>query len=154
MKRSFRAAVEASEILRPHLNAGLQALLSVDSDRIRAKHTRRITGSVNLDTALAASLPNSPRWDYGVGYRLKNSTSDIVHWIEVHPATDREAGIVVKKLAWLKQWIAADAQKLSCLDPRYIWISSGSTRLTPTAPALRQLAQLGCKNVGNTYSLD
>lgn len=112
---------------------------------------RRLTGSLNLDVALQEALPNAPRWDYGIGYRPNGEKADFVHWVEVHPASDREVPVVIAKLDWLKQWTTNNAPALATLACRYVWVSSGKTRLTPTAPALRHLATKGCQNVGRRH---
>lgn len=154
MPRSFRAAANASQALRQHVKSGLHALRRTDRTRVRARQPRRITGSLSLDEALAGTHPNSPRWDYGVGYRPSKNAEDVVHWIEIHPATDGEVESVETKLIWLKQWIRDEAPVLGRMECRFIWVSSGRTCLTPTSPALRRLAAKGCLHVGATYRIE
>lgn len=121
--------------------------------RVRARDSRRLAGSVDLDSALARKLPNEPRWDYAVGCRPANGNDDIVYWIEVHPATDADIPTVLAKLDWLKSWTGAHARELAALGQTFIWISSAKTRFTPTSPGLRRLAQKGCRNVGQIYQI-
>lgn len=153
MSASFRAATQACAALRVHLKSGLQALRASDRRRLRARDSRRLAGSIDVDSALASALPNAPRWDYGVGYRPSNRASDVVHWVEVHPATQREVKAIEAKLEWLKKWIDVNATDLAALDRCFVWVSSGKTHLTPTSPALRRLAQKGCRHVGQVYEI-
>jgi hypothetical protein len=153
MERSFCASAAACQALSNHLRQGLQALQRRDRERVRARYARRIVGSVSLDNALAESHPNEPRWDYGVGYQPTKNGDDVVHWIEVHPATDAEIRFVQAKLAWLKAFLSRNALALAALERRFVWVSSGKTRLTPTAPALRRLAEEGCRHVGRVYQI-
>lgn len=154
MSRSFRAAAEACEALRQHVRQGLQALQRADRERVRARDPRTLTGSINLDAALADSLPNAPRWDYGVGHRPTTHAGELVYWIEVHPATDGQVSSVEAKLEWLKGWLRSAAPELSRMKRRFIWVSSGDTSLTPMSPALRRLAQKGCVHVGRRCVMD
>ncbi len=131
----------------------MQALAATDRGRVRARVRRRLAGSVAVDSALARALPDAPRWDYGVGYRPSNDADDVVHWVEVHPATEGEVKSVAAKLEWLKGWIGTNATKLAALDRRFVWVSSGRTRLAPTSPGLKRLAQKGCRHVGRVYEI-
>ncbi|MCP4250111.1 MAG: hypothetical protein GY778_23970 [bacterium] len=121
---------------------------------MRASDNHRLAGSVDVDSALAEALPNAPRWDYAIGYRPSSGTNEVVHWVEVHPATDGEVRKVEAKLRWLKEWMVENAAELAEMGRRFVWISSGKTRLTPTAPALRRLAQQGCHHVGKVYTVE
>ena len=63
---TFEAAVEAA----PHpVNAayrrGKQALGSRHRGLVTCQNTRRLTGSVDLASALRQERPNDIRWDYG-----------------------------------------------------------------------------------------
>lgn len=104
-----------------------------------------------MDSALAAVLPHAPRWDYGVGYRPSGNREDVMHWVEVHPATDGEVQAVVDKLEWLKKWLGRNTDTLAAMESRYVWVSSGSTRLSPASPGRKRLAQRGCVHVGKVY---
>jgi hypothetical protein len=120
---------------------------------VRARDNRRLAGSVNVDSALSEALPAAPRWDYGIGYRPSKVHDETVHWVEVHQATDAEIRAMEAKLAWLQDWLVHAAPELARMDRRFIWVSSGRTRITPTAPGLRRLAKKGCRNVGRVYTI-
>ncbi|MBM4019611.1 MAG: hypothetical protein FJ288_15040 [Planctomycetes bacterium] len=152
MPGQFEASVKACAALSQHYQVGLQALRQADKERIQV-NGRQLTGSVDVDSALAGTLPNAPRWDYGIGHRPRRNGAEAVHWVEVHPATDGEVKVIEAKLDWLANWAGAHAPALWAMKRRYVWVSSGNTHLTPTAPGLRRLAQRGVKNVGSRYTL-
>lgn len=153
MSSSFRRAVREVPALRSHIKSGLGAIAPGDKQRLRVENTRKLTGSLDLDESLAELLPDQPRWDYGVGYSSGVPGVETVHWIEIHPASDRDVSAVEAKLKWLKQWLGDEAPALATLPRSYVWVSSGRTRLTPASPGLRRLAQLGCRHVGHEYRI-
>ena len=61
--------------------------------RVACTDSRRLTGSIDLDTALRRDRPNDNRWGYGLGYKPANGSEQAV-WIEVHstPVSDKGAG--------------------------------------------------------------
>ena len=154
MRQEFRVAAQACSALGAHVRDGLQALRGSDRTHVRAKDTRRLAGSVAVEAALAKALPNSPLWDYGVGYRPSDNRNDVVHWVEVHPATDGEVRSVKAKLEWLIEWMTENAAELAKMDRRFVWVSSGRTHFSPTSPGLKRLAQKGCRHVGKVYTIE
>lgn len=154
MRQRFRAAAEACSAIRSDVRSGLQALRKSDREHVRARDSRRLSGSIDADSALAGVLPNAPRWDYGIGYTPSSNTDDVVHWVEVHPAMDGEVRKVEAKLEWLKNWMANNATDLAGMSKRFVWVSSGRTRFTPTSPGLKRLAQKGCYFVGRVYTIE
>lgn len=153
MSKEFPKAVTQLVTVRHEFRPGLQSLLREDRRRLIVDHTSKLTGSVNLDAALAQSNPNDSRWDYGVGYSHSLRSSDVAHWIEVHPCTDREVAVIEAKLRWLKSWLHASAGELSRLPQRFAWVSSGSTALSPSSPARRRLAEQGLVVAGSRYRI-
>lgn len=153
MPGQFETNVRACGALSQHYGAGLQALRQADRQHIRVHGPRQLTGSVDVDSALAGTLPDDPRWDYGIGHRARGNGIETVHWVEVHPATDGEVKVIEAKLDWLVDWTRLNAAALSSMRRRYIWVSSGKTSLTPGAPSLKRLAQKGLVNVGSTHTI-
>lgn len=148
---NFKEAVEATAGLNASYKAGLQALSEGDRGRIEVKDTRRLCGSVNLDTALrSGARANEHVWDYGVCY---TEGAPRVHWIEVHPASDHGVSELLAKVEWLEKWLAADGHRIRPLTCVYVWISSGKTTFTKTAPNARRLAQAGVISAGRRYRL-
>ena len=68
---SFEEAVRAAPapVNRAYRN-GKQALLGAYRSRVICTEPRRLTGSIDLDSALAGEPghANAPRWDYGIGH--------------------------------------------------------------------------------------
>ena len=144
----FKDAVEKTDDLAGTYKSGLQALKRIDRERIQCPNTRNLTGSIDLDGTLRDSLPNDPRWGYGIGIR-KTQSSDRVIWIEVHPASSSHIQDVLNKFEWLREWLASSAPRLNRISEEYIWIASGAVRIPPNSPQRKKLAAKGIRFVGN-----
>ena len=141
----FQNAVSNSRGVEKACQPGLQALLERDRDRLSCDDTRKISGSLNLDAALATIYPEQPRWDYGIGIK-KTKTADRAIWMEVHPATAGEVKSMIAKLRWLKNWLQNYAPDLMGLTDRnipYVWIASGSVSFQRNSSQARELAAAG-----------
>lgn len=154
MPAEFETNVKACTPLNHHYRTGMRALRRPDRRRVSVTRPTQLTGSVDVDKALAHTLPNDPRWDYGIGCRPGRNGPEMVHWVEVHPATDGEAKVIEAKLDWLTGWLKNNAPALGAMPRRYVWVSSGKTALTPVAPARRRLAQKGLIVAGGSYRID
>jgi hypothetical protein len=148
----FRSAVAGTAALKDAYREGLQALKKGDRARICCAAPRNLTGSVDLEKALANSHPNDPRWDYGIGIR-KGDRGEIVTWVEVHSATAHGVGEVCGKRLWLTQWLESSAPLLSGMAARYVWVASGRVNLPPNSPQRRRLAANGIHFVGRVLHL-
>lgn len=105
---NFRQAVLVSPpVIGNAFRPGKQALNS-HSTKVVCADERRITGSIDLDTALQQDQEHAqaPRWDYGLGYRPPNGSREFAIWAEVHSAFTGEVRAVVRKLGWLKDYVA------------------------------------------------
>lgn len=145
---TFKSAVEATPEIQDAWNAGLQALRQADHRHIQPAESRHLSGSVNLDEALKHRYPSDQRWDYGIGYRSPNGSSETVYWVEVHPASSGEVKEVLGKLAWLKNWLGEKAPKLNAMRREFVWISSGVTSLTLSSTQAKRFALLGLRHTG------
>ncbi|GIV16886.1 MAG: hypothetical protein KatS3mg022_2321 [Armatimonadota bacterium] len=144
---TFRQAVEqCPDLGMSAWQPGLQAL-GQNSQRVRCSDTRRLTGSVFLGEALKEQYPGSPRWDYGIGWR--ESRREVALWIEVHPAHTGEVETVLRKLQWLKWWLAASAPALGDITPQdrspFHWIATDSVSIPKNSPQARRLSQSGLR---------
>lgn len=135
----FKQAVAATAGLKGAYRPGLRALRHADRNKIKCSNQRRLSGSVNLDEALAASRPNDPRWDYGIGVRHGKRPERVV-WVEVHPAASSNVKEVLSKLTWLKQWLVESAPQLHDMPADFVWIASGKVSIPRHAPQFRRLA--------------
>jgi hypothetical protein len=150
----FRAGVEATPTVAHAYRVGLQALLANDRGRIVCKRPRKLTGSVHLDAALAATLPNAPRWDYGIGYG--RGADERAVWVEVHPASSTSIDAILRKLAWLKSWLQGEAPKLHAITKDdYYWIATdGPISITATSPQAKRLALAGLQRPRRQLTLE
>jgi hypothetical protein len=141
----FQEAVASSNDVRDSYRPGLQALLERDRNRLTFKNTRKITGSLNLDAAVAQLCPNAARWDYGIGIK-KTETTDKAIWVEVHPADAHQVQKMIEKRAWLRNWLenrAPDLMALTQGDSPYVWVASSGVSFQQTSPQAKRLALEG-----------
>jgi len=148
----FKRAVENTQGLEQAYRPGLQALQRGDRSRILCRDSHMVTGSVNLDCALATILPDDPRWDYGVGV-IARTPSETVVWIEVHPASSHHVDEVLRKLIWLKNWLRTDAPQLGAMPREFVWIASGQVAMQANSPQRRRLAAKGLRFAGSCLHL-
>lgn len=144
---SFKNAVETISPLV--WCAGLQALRAEDKPHIEAEDTRKLRGSVDVDTALQRADPNANRWDFGIAYQHTDRDSEVVYWTELHTASDSEVKVVIAKVRWLLGWLKNGGHELEPFERDIVWISSGSTTFTLTSPQQKQMAAAGLRHVGS-----
>ena len=149
---SFRGAVEAVPTIRAAYKKGLQALPQADRHHFTIANTRKLTGSVFLEEALREIEPQSPLWDYGIG--LHASANERAIWIEVHPANSLHVDGVLRKLAWLRNWLKESAPALDDISHAFVWIASGRVELPAGSPQRRKIAMAGLQFQARLVSLD
>jgi hypothetical protein len=110
-------------------------------------------GSVDLDSALKATCPNDPRWDYAIGHTPSNRDGETVFWVEIHPASSGEVSVVLQKLAWLKTWLRESAPRLNALRRDFIWVSTGKTSFKLSSAQQKQFAQQGLQHKGRVLKI-
>ncbi|WP_448338275.1 hypothetical protein [Chloroflexus aurantiacus] len=143
---TFQSAIAHSVGLEHAFQPGLQAL-GTNSRVVHCDNTRRITGSVDLDTALRVVYPNDYRWDYGVGVQSKQGEKAV--WIEVHPASTSEVETVLCKLSWLKSWLrdrgSLELRQMTSPNAFYWVATAGGVHISQNSPQARRLAQSGLR---------
>lgn len=139
---TFQDAVRRTPSIREHYRAGLGALKERDRKRVYCPKSRHLSGSVDLDVALREVFPRHARWDYAIGVSVKGRAHQVT-WLEVHPASSLHVDEVLDKLRWLREWMRADAQVLSRLQARFVWLASGSVAFASNSPQRRKIAQQG-----------
>lgn len=150
---TFQEAVEtAPEPVRNALRSGKRALKGGHRSCVEASDASRFAGSIDLDNSVGSMKEhrNSPRWDYGIGFREANGREAAV-WIEVHPASTSDVDQVLTKLNWLKQWLQEEALELWRMSWRsnkrqraFYWIATSSKVAIPkNSRYARQLYQAG-----------
>jgi len=141
---TFKNAVDNTPELTNAYQTGLHAIKESDK-YIVCNDTRRLKGSVNLDDSLRNSYPKDPRWDYGIGWQMKNN-SECAIWIEIHSADSNHVKEVIEKVKWLKNWLhknAVDLKNMTRPENGYVWIATNGVSLTRTSNHARQLAKAG-----------
>ncbi|HPC84391.1 MAG TPA: hypothetical protein P5234_03600 [Thermoanaerobaculaceae bacterium] len=143
---TFAEAVhQAPEPVARSLKPGKQALGRY-SAAVECDDSRRFVGSIALDSALAATLPEAPRWDFGLGLKCGNQEAAV--WLEVHTATTSEVPCVLAKLSWLKKWLAEQAPALWGLtgiaNPAFLWLATDAgVHIRPGSPQALRLNRAG-----------
>ena len=145
---SFREAVGNTPHLENAWQEGLQALRAEDKPHIEAEDTRKLRGSVDVDTALQRIEPQANRWDFGIGYQHSDRQRDVVYWTELHTASDSEVRVVIAKAQWLLGWLKGDSKTLAAFERDIVWVSSGATSFTLTSPQKKQMAAAGLRHTG------
>lgn len=145
---TFKEAVEATPNLAGRFQIGLQALRAQDRPHIKAEDTRKLVGSVDIDSALQEAEPNANRWDFAIVYQHTNRDAEVIYWTELHTANDSEIKVVIKKALWLRGWLKADGRNLTEFERDIVWVSSGPTSFQLTGPQRKQMAQAGLRHVG------
>lgn len=124
--------------LRPHVKAGLAAVLAIDHPLIPPNQRQRVSDSLDLDDAMRPTLPNANRWDYLLGIL---DTGAIVA-LEPHSATDHEVRVLIAKKREAIAFLAAHLNPGSSVA-RWIWITHGRVGFNRMDRAIRQLDQAG-----------
>ena len=139
-KSNFQKAVEGTPDISTGYRSGLQALKRNERSSVVATDTRRLDGSVDIDTAEQEKYPNDNRWDYAIGYSGK------VCYLEVHPAYTSEVSVFENKLKWLKTWLKGRAPLLDAIPkatPAFVWVQTGKGGILPRSSQARKLAAMG-----------
>ena len=146
---SFEKAVQAEPPpVKCAYHPGTQALANRHRRLVTCEDPRRLTGSIDLDSALKKQPghASAARWDYGLGYRPPAGKREQAIWIEVHSATTGEVSAVLKKLQWLKDWLNDGAGRLRQMtdlaapDIRFVWIASAGVNIPQHSPQARRLS--------------
>ena len=140
---------------------GMRALEKKHRKLVTCEDPRRLTGSIDLDSALARRPchASAARWDYGLGYRPPEEKREQAVWVEVHSATTGEVTAVFKKLRWLRDWLNAGAGRLKRMtdradsDIRFVWIASAGVKIPRNSPQARLLSQSAIQGPRKRLSL-
>ncbi len=127
---------------------GLQALRPEDKPHIEADDTRRLKGSIDLDRAWQPLDPYGNRWDFGIAYQHSDMLDEFIYWVETHTASDHEVDRVIRKARWLLDWLKGPGKRLAQFEREVVWVSSGATTFTLTAPKKKRMAEAGLLHRG------
>lgn len=135
----FKEAVEKTPSIEACYETGLRAL-GANSGRVIPENTRALEGSVYLDGCVSRIYPNSPRWDYIIGYNQQ------AYFVEVHPANTGNVAEMLNKLRWLKSWLqehGAEINAMKASDKPFRWVATGGIAILKDSSQARKLAQSG-----------
>ena len=146
---SFAVDVEATPHLAGTLRPGLGALRAQDREHVTVEQPRSLRGSVDVDGALRAVVPEAARWDFVIGQLVgrNGDRREILHWVEFHSASG--SGVVAEmeaKLRWLIGWM--NDTPLRNYRREIVWVASGESAFTSRDPRLKRLAMLGLRFAG------
>jgi len=145
---TFKETVERTPGLEESWQPGLRALRAEDKPHIDPEDPRRLMGSVDIDAAYLAADPHGNRWDFAIGYQHTNREAEVIYWVELHTASDSQINVVINKARWLLTWLRGVGKDLAAFEREILWVSSGPTKLSPSAPQKKQMAQHGLRQVG------
>ena len=139
-KSLLETAVDKTDDIKGQFKAGLGAIKGNEKQKFVVPDTRKITGSLDIDTSTKEKYPLENRWDYAVEYDKET------FFIEVHPGSTSEIPTVLAKLNWLKKWLKEKAPAINALKPKskqpYHWVYTNKFAILPNSKYARQLAQL------------
>lgn len=135
----LKVAVERTDDVRGNFQTGLNAVCGTERQKIIVPDTRKISGSLDIDTSTKNKYPEDNRWDYAIEYDQET------FFIEVHPGSTSDVSTVLAKLDWLKKWLKNEAPEINKLKPKnkqpYHWIYTNKYAILPNSKYAKQLAQ-------------
>ena len=133
----FEKAVRDCPEISNGFRSGLSALKKGEASKIKAKDTKLLHGSVDIDKETSALYPDDARWDYAIGY------DSLAYFVEIHPAFTSEVKTMLNKKAWLENWLSAQAEDLNRIRKSVHWIFTEKFAILKNSPQYRQLVQKG-----------
>lgn len=134
----LKEAVDETPDVTGNHKKGLMALKGSDRELIIVPDTRKIGGSLDIDSTTKRLYPNAARWDYAVEYDGET------FFIEVHPASTTKLDVMLSKLEWLKGWLKTEAPRIDALKAKskhpYHWVHTGSSKIVKGSKQYKQLA--------------
>lgn len=135
---TFKQAVEATPEIAMGFCAGLTAFGKY-SNKVEARDTSLINGSVEIDECTKHLYPHENRWDYALAYNSE------VFFVEIHSANSGEVRTVILKLRWLKQWLNEKAPEINKMKAKnrapYYWVQSKNFQIPKNTPQYRMAVQ-------------
>lgn len=123
--------------------AGLGAIVARDRRLILLDQRTRITDSLNLEAALAATGHSGKKWDYLLSV---GDTRKVVA-LEPHTASDTDIAAVIQKRREARLFLTRHFRTGSAVH-RWLWVSHGPCSFSNNERARRQLDQHGIEYVG------
>lgn len=152
---TFQEAVESIPQLKGQWEKGLGALRAEDKPHVLPEDPRRLRGSVDVDKAhqKVKKHAQANRWDFAIGFQHSNRKEEFIYWLEIHTGSDSEISVVLRKLAWLKEWLKNEGQALAGFKCQFVWAPSGATNFTKRARQVKALAYMGLHYAGSGFKI-
>jgi len=131
---SFKDDVTATIDISSCFRSGLNGVKHSERKYFNFPDTRKIDGSVDIDSCTMPLYPQDNRWDYVVGYDGRT------YFAEIHPANTSQVRTMISKLKWLQKWLRDQSSPLS---GTYHWVASGKIAIAKGSPQARKLASSG-----------
>ena len=127
----LKEAIDKTDDVKGNFKEGLGAVSGNEKSKIIVPDSRKITGSLDIDTSTKKRYPQENRWDYAIEY------DNEVFFIEIHPASTSDIPTVLAKLKWLKQWLKEKAPDIDALKPEkkpaYHWVYTKKYAILPNS---------------------
>ena len=137
-KLTFKEAVEATSDVATGYREGIEAFGEYKS-KVKVPEPDKIDGSLDIDATTVNIYPDDNRWDYVLCYDSE------VFYIEVHSAITSEVSRMIKKLQWLKKWLATKAPEINRLTTKtkqpYYWVQSSKCDIPKHMPQYKTVVQ-------------
>lgn len=137
-KLTFKEAVEMTQDVASGYQEGINAFGKY-ADKIIVPDPDKIDGSLDIDETTLELYPDDNRWDYALCYDSE------VFYIEVHSAITSEVSRMVKKLQWLKIWLATKAPEINKLTTKtkqpFYWVQSSKCDIPKHMPQYKTVVQ-------------
>ena len=134
-KLTFEEAVKATPDVSTGYREGIEAFGEYKA-KIKVPDSKKINGSLDIDAMTVKLYPDSNRWDYAICYDGE------VFYIEVHSAITSEVSKMIKKLQWLKSWLATKAPEINKLTAKtrqpYYWVQSSGCNIPKRMPQYKR----------------
>lgn len=135
---SFKEAIENTPDVANGYQEGINAFGKY-ADKIKVPDLTKIDGSLDIDTTTTKLYPDENRWDYAICY------DNEVFYIEIHSAITSEVSRMIKKLQWLKTWLATRAPHINKLTTKtkqpYYWVQSSKCDIPKHMPQYKTIVQ-------------
>ncbi len=135
---TFKEAIEATPDVSAGYCKGIEAFGEYKA-KIKVPDSLKIDGSLDIDKMTVRKYPDDNRWDYAISYDGE------VFYIEVHSASTSEVAKMIKKLSWLKTWLATKAPEINRLTTKtkqpYYWVQSSNCNIPKHMPQYKMVVQ-------------
>lgn len=137
----LKVAIEGTNDVKGHFKEGIQAVEGRYRNKFVVPDPRKLTGSLDIDSATKEKYIDENRWDYAIEYDSET------FFVEIHSASTSDVDDVIQKLNWLKKWLNEQAPKINALQPKnkkaFYWLFTNRFAILPTSKQYKKLSLQG-----------